>query len=259
MLRSSKVEALIQRDKSQPMSYTNIIQKGMSRTIEDIRKSKWGNFFGGDLKCALTQIPDVVDLIENVHLIPWKNSPNGAVDYNAKVLSTTAWRHFRLSWHDYMNMVILVSPRRRDRLILEKIKILGPPQSINSLRKAFALGDARSRRLFFEIYYTPRIAKLNAVSFPGTLIFVDKNGTCLQSPALHIVGTPYVQPSHQPSTTNIIPRFVPGSTVIDLTSTQNLVINTFHFACMRIKALPQSSIGLQSSRGRVIGGRKMPT
>merc|ERR1711991_1308963 len=75
------------------------------------------------------------------------------------------------------NLVILISPLRRDRLILEKIKQLGPPRSINSLRRTFSLGDSRSRRIFFQIYYTPRISAKNKtrnIKLPKTLQIVRR-------------------------------------------------------------------------------------
>ena len=174
------VESLIYDDSFLPVAYNSTTKKGTERTIEDIKSSKCFEYFGRQLKVGLDNVPTLFTQVEQVVLLPWEKTGN-ICKYDAKELSTTAWRHFRLSWKDYMNLVILISPLRRDRLILEKIKQLGPPRSINSLRRTFSLGDSRSRRIFFQIYYTPRIAAKNQtrnIELPKTLHIVrrrDKN------------------------------------------------------------------------------------
>ena len=158
------------------VAYNSTTKKGTERTIEDIKSSKCFEYFGRQLKVGLDNVPTLFTQVEQVVLLPWEKTGN-ICKYDAKELSTTAWRHFRLSWKDYMNLVILISPLRRDRLILEKIKQLGPPRSINSLRRTFSLGDSRSRRIFFQIYYTPRIAAKNKtrnIKLPKTLQIVRR-------------------------------------------------------------------------------------
>ena len=172
------VESLIYDDSFLPVAYNSTTKKGTERTIEDIKSSKCSEYFGRQLKVGLDNVPTLFTQIEQVVLLPWDFKKTGNIcKYDAKELSTTAWRHFRLSWKDYMNLVILISPLRRDRLILEKIKQLGPPRSINSLRRTFSLGDSRSRRIFFQIYYTPRIAAKNKtrnIELPKTLQIVRR-------------------------------------------------------------------------------------
>ena len=172
------VESLIYDDSFLPVAYNSTTKKGTERTIEDIKSSKCFEYFGRQLKVGLDNVPTLFTQIEQVILLPWDFKKTGNIcKYDAKELSTTAWRHFRLSWKDYMNLVILISPLRRDRLILEKIKQLGPPRSINSLRRTFSLGDSRSRRIFFQIYYTPRIAAKNKtrnIELPKTLQIVRR-------------------------------------------------------------------------------------
>ena len=114
-------------------------------------------------------------LYEYIHILKWNDKFGKVCAFDAKQISTTAWRHLGLSWHDYMNTVILISPFRRDHLILETIKKLGPPRSINGIRRTFRLGDSRSRRIFFQIFYTPRVSQKRGIELPKSLILIDHN------------------------------------------------------------------------------------
>ena len=162
------VTSLLRNDRHAPLAYGKSVKKGVEKTLEEIKQGNAEKYFGENLNIPYSEVPPVIHPIEILHHFEWRDITKCLI-FDAKKISTTSWRHFRLSWFDYMNMVILASPLRRDRLVLEKIKILGPPRSINIIRKTFGMGDSRSRRLFFQIFYTPRIAELNGVKLPSTL------------------------------------------------------------------------------------------
>ena len=166
--RNLTVTSLLRNDRHMPLAYSKSVKKGVEKTLEEVKQGKAEKYFGENLNIPYSEVPPVIHPIEILHHFEWRDITQ-YVNFDAKKISATAWRHFRLSWFDYMNMVILASPLRRDRLVLEKIKILGPPRSINIIRKTFGMGDSRSRRLFFQIFYTPRIAELNGVKLPSTL------------------------------------------------------------------------------------------
>ena len=218
--RNHNVESLIKHDNTLPMAYNNSVKKGMSKTVKEIQKSKCAKFFGVELDVSISEIPKVINPIETIVYVDWKQSGN-VFNFDAKQLSTTAWRHFGLSWHDYMNMVILASPLRRDRLILEKVKNLGPPRSINALRQTFALGDSRSRRIFFQIYYVPRIAEQNNIRLPNSIRILEKQTGFQQLiPGVNAIQSIYPIAAF-PLGSNYL-GMVNGS-VIDLTRTHDIV------------------------------------
>ena len=165
-LNSIEIDKFISDDNERPHAYLSTTTKASNVSVEDVKASKNIDFF--DL-IGLDRVPPLLYNQEYINILKWNDKSGKACTFDAKGISTTAWRHFRLSWHDYMNLVILTSPFRRDRLVLEKVKMLGPPRSINGLRRTFRLGDSRSRRIFFQIYYTPRISKKSGIALPGTL------------------------------------------------------------------------------------------
>ena len=141
-------------------------------TVDDIKATKNYDFFE---VISLDRVLPLVDSQEYIHILKWNDKSGKACAYDAKQISTTAWRHLGLSWHNYMNTVKLISPFRRDHLILETIKKLGPPRSINGIRRTFRLGDSRSRRIFFQIFYTPRVSQKRGIELPKSLILIDHN------------------------------------------------------------------------------------
>ena len=141
-------------------------------TLDDIKATKKYEFFE---VISLDRVLPLVDSQEYIHILKWNDKFGKACAYDAKQISTTAWRHLGLSWHNYMNTVKLISPFRRDHLILETIKKLGPPRSINGIRRTFRLGDSRSRRIFFQIFYTPRVSQKRGIELPKSLILIDHN------------------------------------------------------------------------------------
>ena len=162
-----EIDKIISDDISRPYAYINSVSKASSATVDDIKATKNIDFFE---VIALDQpLPRLYNQ-EYVNVLKWNDKNSKSCMFDAKDISTTAWRHFGLSWHDYMNLVILVSPFRRDRLVLEKIKKLGPPRSINGIRRTFRVGDSRSRRIFFQIYYTPRISQKSRIDLPKSLV-----------------------------------------------------------------------------------------
>jgi hypothetical protein len=150
-------------------------------TVDDIKATKNYDFFE---VISLDRVLPLLDSQEYIHTLKWNDKFGKACAYDAKQISTTAWRHLGLSWHNYMNTVILISPFRRDHLILETIKKLGPPRSINGIRRTFRLGDSRSRRIFFQIFYTPRISQKRGIELPKSLILIDPNQEQQSVPAL---------------------------------------------------------------------------
>ena len=141
-----KIDKLICDDIARPHAYINTVRKASTVTVDSIKATKNYDFFE-----VINQDRVLPPLFgqECINILEWNDKSGKSCVYDAKEISTTAWRHFGLSWHDYMNTVIVTSPFRRDRLILEKIKKLGPPRSINGIRRTFSLGDSRSRRIFF--------------------------------------------------------------------------------------------------------------
>ena len=254
--RNHNAESLIQHDTKLPMAYNNSVKKGMSKTIKEIQESKCAKFFGVELDVSISEIPNMINPVETIVYVDWKRSGN-VFNFDAKQLSTSAWRHFRLSWHDYMNMVILASPLRRDRLILEKVKNLGPPRSINALRQTFALGDSRSRRIFFQIYYVPRIAEKNNIRLPNSVRILEKQSD-------------YRQIIRNKCNTTILPNCYNaislGSTTIPHRPYHHLMINVPVVDLSSVNdmvnivepdtVLPPSCQGFASNRGRVIGSKK---
>ena len=256
--RNHNAESLIQHDTKLPMAYNNSVKKGMSKTIKEIQESKCAKFFGVELDVSISEIPNMINPVETIVYVDWKRSGN-VFNFDAKQLSTSAWRHFRLSWHDYMNMVILASPLRRDRLILEKVKNLGPPRSINALRQTFALGDSRSRRIFFQIYYAPRIAEKNDISLPSTLRIIEKqsdyrqiiHGINVTQPFYPIATTPFRWESNYTIPHRPYHHLMINVPVVDLTSVNDMV-NIVEPDTV----LPPSCQDFASNRGRVIGSKK---
>ena len=130
-------------------------------------------FFGTTLDARLDEVPPLPCAREYVKKLAWDDYSGNSLDFDAKEVSTTSWRHFGLSWHDYIDRVIMASPFRRDGCVLEQIKQLGPPRSINAIRRMFKLGDSRSRRIFFQIFYAPRLVEKTDIALPRTLILID--------------------------------------------------------------------------------------
>ena len=267
--RNYNAESLIKHDNKLPMAYNNSVKKGMSKTIQEIQQSKCAKFFGVELDVPISEIPELVTPVETVVYVDWKRSGN-VFNFDAKQLSTSAWRHFRMSWHDYMNMVILASPLRRDRLILEKVKNLGPPRSINALRQTFALGDSRSRRIFFQIYYVPRVAEKNDINLPSSLRMIEKHkdkrqvvlGMTAAQPLYHMAVTPFS------FATNYIPSLNPlslnpllfNAPVVDLTNVQDMVIIKANIDSVQAEPNMDQGMRLQASpnfeRGNIIDSKK---
>ena len=168
-----KIDKLICDDIARPHAYINTVKKASTVTVDGIKATKYFDFF--EVINHDRVLPPLFGQ-ECINILEWNDKSGKSCVYDAKEISTTAWRHFGLSWHDYMNTVILTSPFRRDRLILEKIKKLGPPRSINGIRRTFSLGDSRSRRIFFQIYYAPRISEKSGIKLPKTLIPIRRYG-----------------------------------------------------------------------------------
>eukprot|EP00943_MAST-04B_sp_MAST-4B-sp1_P000111 g111.t1 len=168
-----KIDKLICDDIARPHAYINTVKKASTVTVDGIKATKYYDFF--EVINHDRVLPPLFSQ-ECINILEWNDKSGKSCVYDAKEISTTAWRHFGLSWHDYMNTVIVTSPFRRDRLILEKIKKLGPPRSINGIRRTFSLGDSRSRRIFFQIFYAPRIAEKSGIKLPESLVLIRRYG-----------------------------------------------------------------------------------
>ena len=217
-----QIDKLICDDISRPYAYINAVKKASSVTVDDIKATKNYDFFE---VISLDRVLPLLCSQEYINILKWDDKSGKACAYDAKEISTTAWRHFRLSWHDYMNAVILTSPFRRDRLILEKIKKLGPPRSINGIRRTFSLGDSRSRRIFFQIFYAPRISQKSGIELPETLVLIERNQQQQSVPVLSKNALPTLQMRNvvpvPPSMDNSFTNTEPRQNIVDARSHHN--------------------------------------
>ena len=217
-----QIDKLICDDISRPYAYINAVKKASTVTVDDIKATKNYDFFE---VISLDRVLPLLCSQEYINILKWDDKFGKACAYDAKEISTTAWRHFRLSWHDYMNTVISTSPFRRDHLILEKIKKLGPPRSINGIRRTFSLGDARSRRMFFQIFYAPRISQKSGIELPETLVLMERNQQQQSVPVLSKNALPTLQMRNvvpvPPSMDNSFTNTEPRQNIVDARSHHN--------------------------------------
>ena len=147
--RNLTVASLLRNDRHMPLAYSKSVKKGVEKTLEEVKRQS-RKVFRWKLKYHIARCHRSFTQLKSSSFRMERHYRIRKLRCKENICNGMAPLPFVLVWlYEYGDPCLTT---RRDRLVLEKIKV-GPPRSINIIRKTFGMGDSRSGRLFSDILY----------------------------------------------------------------------------------------------------------